>query len=394
MRQVPITDVKAFWNLGRALRPLVAALVCAAGVLSAAHAAPSVAPDVLQVQASNGFDLPSKTRRAASGIACTKPAQERLCLVVFDEGTEARYARVQGDAWLPQKDRVVLLKTQDKVENSSKDKKKNIELDAEAAASDGKYYYVVGSHSVKRNSCAINPESHHVIRFLIDTASGRALAEANTGASGDLVGYTASNRLEQVMRSLPDLNAHLDKCLGSEPPEKNLGMKGEQGVNIEGLAASDGRLYFGFRGPSVQGEAPVLSIEAEPFFGSGDTGPVLTWLQIGKQHGIRDLTHVEGGLLMLIGPDDDTPKGKGEWSIAFWNGRGEARHAVPKLLAVLDLTKVDPALGDCEKSKKNEPAEVKPEALTVLDESVSHYKVLVLSDGLCDGGPLIFSVPH
>ena len=36
--------------------------------------------------------------------------------------------------------------------------------------------------------------------------------------------------------------------------------------------------------------------------------------------------------------------------------------------------------------------ELKPEAITVLEESTSAYRVLVLSDGMCDGGPLVFTI--
>ena len=54
------------------------------------------------------------------------------------------------------------------------------------------------------------------------------------------------------------------------------------------------------------------------------------------------------------------------------------------MLASLDLGKVK--LGDCDK-------ETKPEAITVLKETPSSYEVLVLSDGMCEGGPLAFTVP-
>lgn len=36
--------------------------------------------------------------------------------------------------------------------------------------------------------------------------------------------------------------------------------------------------------------------------------------------------------------------------------------------------------------------ELKPEAMMVLEETPVAYKLLVLSDGLCDGGPLAFTL--
>ena len=55
------------------------------------------------------------------------------------------------------------------------------------------------------------------------------------------------------------------------------------------------------------------------------------------------------------------------------------------MLAALDLSGV--TLRQCDK-------ELKPEAITVLEETPTAYQLLVLSDGLCDGGPLAFTVPR
>ena len=57
----------------------------------------------------------------------------------------------------------------------------------------------------------------------------------------------------------------------------------------------------------------------------------------------------------------------------------------PQWLAALDLK--DVKLRECDK-------ELKPEAMTLLEETATAYKLLVLSDGLCDGGPLTFTVPR
>jgi hypothetical protein len=54
-------------------------------------------------------------------------------------------------------------------------------------------------------------------------------------------------------------------------------------------------------------------------------------------------------------------------------------------LAVLDFSQVK--LRPCD-------AALKPEAITVLKETPSAYQLLVLSDGMCDGGPLVFTVPR
>jgi hypothetical protein len=71
--------------------------------------------------------------------------------------------------------------------------------------------------------------------------------------------------------------------------------------------------------------------------------------------------------------------------VAWWDGKTAAAGSVvqPRVLAALDLNGV--RLRKCDK-------ELKPEAMTVLEETPAAYKLLVLSDGMCDGGPLAFTV--
>ncbi len=152
-----------------------------------------------------GFSFPSvKTRRALSGIACpASKSRERLCLAVFDEGAEARHLTIGNEAYVPDNEPVAL-------------RPGDIELDAEAAATDGVFYYVVGSHSAKRNDCGNNPDSRHVIRFRVDPKTGRALRNAR----GTLVGYADTDRLWSTMAAMPELQAHVgdSMCLGTGSP--------------------------------------------------------------------------------------------------------------------------------------------------------------------------------
>jgi hypothetical protein len=89
---------------------------------------PTVAPQSGALDAGVGFSFPSiKTRRALSGIACpASRSRERLCLAVFDEGAEARHLMLNDDAYVPDNEQVAL-------------RPGNIELDAEAAATDGAF---------------------------------------------------------------------------------------------------------------------------------------------------------------------------------------------------------------------------------------------------------------
>lgn len=315
------------------------------------------------------FDLKPKkaikARQSLSGIACHVDArQQRVCLVAFDEGAQARFANVGANQLRPLPDVLALRDTTG-------------ELDAEGAATDGRYYYVTGSHSAKRSDCSSNPESRHVVRFALDPATGRAQRRPVGDANGALVDYTDTGRLWAIMQTQPALQAHVGerKCLGSEP--------GQQGINIEGLAVREGRLHFGLRGPVPGGVAQVLAVDAQALFSGGDPQPTVTGLALGPHRGIRDMVAVKNGILLLAGPDDDaSSKGVG-WTVWWWDGKSSAGVVTPKLLATLDLRQVK--LRSCD-------AELKPEAMTVLDETPQAYRLLVLSDGMCDGGPLVFSV--
>ena len=366
------------------------ALLAASFTLSADASAQE--PPPLRIQPDSGpwdsgtgfqFELSKKkiqkTRQSVSGMACNLDARlQRICLIAFDEGMQARYAYVADKALLPDAEPVRLRNTDE-------------ELDAEGVATDGQYFYVTGSHSAKRSNCASNPASRHVIRFKLNPATGRAL---RSPAGGELVDYADSSKLWPIMQAQPSLAAHVGerKCLGSGPPDKALTMAGQQGVNIEGLAVQAGRLYFGFRGPALQGVAQVLAVDADALFSldaaraGQNIQPTLTRLVLGPNRGIRDMVAVKRGMLLLAGPDDSPASKSAGWVVAWWDGQSTPGQLVqPKVLAALDLDGVE--LRPCDK-------ELKPEAITVLEETPAAYRLLVLSDGMCDGGPLVFTLPR
>ncbi|MDB5885410.1 MAG: hypothetical protein JWR74_1581 [Polaromonas sp.] len=361
--------------------PLLAAALALGNGASAQPLPPRVQPDGPPWDSGAGFDFDlgkknlKKTRQSVSGMACNLDArQRRICLIAFDEGAQARYAYIGDKTLAADAEAVVLRNTEE-------------ELDAEGAATDGQYFYIAGSHSAKRNDCASNPGSRHVLRFRVDPATGRAARSAD--GSGTLAGYGDTGRLWALMQAQPGLAAYVGerKCLGAGPPGKAPQLAGRQGVNIEGLAVQGGRLYFGFRGPSLNGVAQVLAVDADALFDAQATrGPqaTLARLALGPNRGIRDMVAAKSGFLLLAGPDDSPASQGAGWVVAWWDGQSaEGRVVQPKVLAALDL-------GGAKLRKCDQ--EIKPEAMTVLEETPAAYRLLVLSDGLCDGGPLAFTV--
>ena len=359
-RSVLVTVAVALWLPGQT--PVASAQ-------TAPQAAPLVAPSGPIWDSGDGFAFDvkakklQKTRQSASGISCTlNTSQQRVCLVVFDEGTQAGFAMLADDALQPDAKPLQFPGNQ-------------AELDAEAAANDGRFIYVTGSHAAKRTDCASNPGSRHVLRLPLDPATGRAVSS----------GAVDTGRLWELMQTLPELQAHVGerKCLGTQSPPKAPLLQGQQGINIEGLAVLGERLVFGFRGPVLDGAALTLAVNAQALFDGGDTQAQVTRLALGAHRGIRDMVAVADGVLLLAGPDDDGDSDSVGWAVFHWNGLVSQRTVQPKLLARLDLSAVKQRFCD---------AEIKPEALTVLSDTPAGYQVLVLSDGLCDGGPLLFKL--
>jgi hypothetical protein len=336
---------------------------------AASPSAPVLKPDSGPWDAGRGFDLNLKTRQSVSGIACIQGSGNRVCLLVFDEGVEARHAVIREGVLSPESEPLVLIES-------------GRELDAEGATSDGVNFYVTGSHSTSRTRCAANLQSRQVIRFNVDPKSGRAQRDPN----GKLSGYQASGRLWEIISTEATLKQYAGKCLGTQPPEKSVELKGERGINVEGIASKDGHLYFGFRGPARDGVAPILSVHAETLFGDRPARSATYRVAVGEGRGIRDLLAVKDGFLVLTGPDDDERKEQPSSMILFWDGKGSSGAVVQtRPLAELDVSNMT-RIG-CD-------TVTKPEAIALLSESSREYKVLVLSDGMCDGGPLPFTVPR
>jgi Protein of unknown function (DUF3616) len=322
-------------------------------------AAPTVRP-VKKLRVQPAFSFDKKTRKSVSGIACGSGGDRKRCLVVFDEGRKVQLA-------------VIGPKRMESTGQPFKLTATEGELDAEGATAVDGVFFVTGSHAVKRESCKVNPASRAVVRFSIDA---NALPQGLTGTS----------RLWRVMQDDTYLGAHAEACLGNGPGGAPEQLLRRPGLNIEGLAALGGRLYFGFRGPSENGMVPILSVNAAALFDGGDAEPKLVRVLVGQHVGVRDMAATSGSILLLLGPDDFDAGADARWKVAEWRPEGAQGASALRVLATLDARKSD--IGDaCFDA-------LKPEAVAVLDESTSRYRVVVLSDGVCDGGPLVFDIPR
>ncbi|MBO9198165.1 DUF3616 domain-containing protein [Rhizobium sp. 16-449-1b] len=314
------------------------------------------------LSATGNFHLDDKTRRSISGVSCPAVVDgSRVCLVAFDEDAEARTIEISDSKYKAHKKSVQLGPS-------------NIEMDSEGVAADDKYYYVTGSHANKRKHCEDNQGSHRLVRIAYDQKTGLPLRK-----SGELQDINDQYDIEDA---LPDnLRNSVGKCLGSVG----------DGFDIEGLAAYNGKLYVGLRGPTLRNPASefgALAYIVETSVLPADAGrsrkePFMVAVPRGAA--IRDMASVRGGILLLLGPDDDNHEVN--WSISLWRVDDHVDRKYPVAtvdLGVLDLSKA--LRGDCDET-------VKPEGMAVLAEGaegdVERYHLAIFSDGMCDGGPVI-----
>ena len=235
------------------------------------------------------------------------------------------------------------------------------EIDIEAIAADGNYYYIVGSHGAAKVSGRQQQNRYRIFRLQVDRATGRP--------SGPLARSLIVATLADLLRADPVLGPHF-----AQPLQR-------RGVNIEGLAARHGRLYVGFRSPNLQGDALVMEIRADDVF-SGASRPAYTLhrLRLGPGLGIRDLVVAGSGFLLIAGnagsePSQEYPKSQDydkerEFFLFQWDGKGSEVHQIGAL----------PKTGG------------QAEALTILEQTPDSVTVLVLFDGPEGGRPTVYRI--
>jgi uncharacterized protein DUF3616 len=242
---------------------------------------------------------------------------------------------------------------------------KDDEVDIEGIAVDGNTVFVVGSHSSLRKR--LGPDKKYQTnrsRFLdreIGTQNSRDRLfrlTVDSEGKGSKIEFT---NLGDIIKGDPVLKTF------SQIPGK------ENGVDIEGIAVKEKWLYAGFRSPVFRGNyVPVMKFQ---FHAPRDYE--LLYVNLGGR-GIRDITAVSDGFLIVAGPSGDM---EGSFQLYHWDGRdvipGNDRHArdigTVKLLGGIPL-----------------PKNGKAEGVVVLEELPTSYEVVIVYDGVSGGDPQRF----
>lgn len=215
--------------------------------------------------------------------------------------------------------------------------KSEADFEGMAAAPAEHCYYVTGSHAISRKKQVMESSRYHIFRVQANPATGEPSGISDTAS------------LRPILEAQPELKPFLD-----EPAMAN-------GIDIEGLAWRDGRLFVGFRAPCHGGTALILEVGAKAVFDGGEPDTKLHALPVSRGTGIRSLTAVQEGFLFL-GGDSGQDQATTLPGLYFWKSG-----ALPQKLGSLPAGK--------------------PEALTVLSENETEIHLLIISDGLPNGNP-------
>lgn len=236
------------------------------------------------------------------------------------------------------------------------------EIDLEAVAVAGEWVHVLGSHSSKRPKLKENGTQADVAKRMerVEPEASRfQLFRFRLTPEGKAEDLTVAS-LKKLLDAHP-LLARFRSIPGKE-----------NGLDLEGLAAKDGLLFAGCRSPVLRANwVPVLRFAFTPGpIGSAET----LFVNLGGR-GIRDLAAVSDGILILAGPPADGP---GNFQLFHWNGHS----CLPGQPAAGQPPGTLRPLGEL-----TPPKDARPEGLLVLAEREKEYELLLLFDGLENGGP-------
>jgi hypothetical protein len=279
-----------------------------------------------------------------SGIACIS---DRFCLIGADEGREVQVVELSRQArTLRVLETISLLPSGD-------------EIDIEAIAAEGDCYYITGSHGISKKRGEHQSNRYHSFRLRVDPATGRP---------GKPISLDVAS-LADLLRTDPVLGGYFGKPLQ------------QRGVNIEGLAVREGRLFVGLRGPNLQGDAFVIEVRADDVFGGKPRPPyTLHRLRLGTGVGIREIVAARTGFLVIGGNASSEPSEQftesadyeedREFTLFAWDGRNPDVHRIGPIPDVRG----------------------KAEAMTILEETEDHVIVLMLFDGPRQGRPTVYRI--
>jgi hypothetical protein len=308
-------------------------------------------PDSVTWTVQPAFGQAGQGRDNVSGATCIGAVTERnVCLVVNDSVRFAQYFTIVGQTIRPGPLVGITAPTPGAAIPSA--------FNMEGAAHDDRFLYVVASKGRAGSAGQVDPD-FLIARFPPDTANLPPVPPHT------VPGLQVSDRIRTALAAgipVPGLaNQHIDRTNSDIQ-----GIAITPGASVRG----EGVLNLGFGNPVIGGKAFIVSAPVNSVFAaSGTLTPTVTPVALGVDFGIRDLAAVSDGILIL----------------AASNRAVQQRHA----LFLLQTNGQLKHLGDIV-----DPTDRRGEALLVLRDDPEFYLVLLMFDGVADGGPLQYFVPR
>ncbi|WP_299544359.1 DUF3616 domain-containing protein [uncultured Roseibium sp.] len=315
------------------------------------------------------FEKSAAARESISGADCAPDGG--WCLAANDEKNYAQFFKIGKNRLDPDKKGVIRLLPK-KVDGEKMD-----EIDAEGVVfvpsgddNTPSYFYVTGSHGLSRGG-DLQPSRYWLFRFPVETGTGKPTFTFDDKKVVPEVERT--DLLADTIEANPDLASYVDQKLD------------QNGVTIEGISEMNGDMLFGLRSPCLANHAFILRVPGSELFKKTPPSSTTEKVGLGDNVGVRDLTRVNDGLLILAGRSDDrrgvqdftcdekrTPPSPAP-SLWFWSGKNGDAAKPYGALPGIDVN-------------------ASAETLLVLEETQTAYRVLVLFDGEKNGAPVEFLV--
>jgi hypothetical protein len=319
-------------------------------VATPASAQPEIIPSDQTWTVQPAFGQAGEGRDNVSGATCIGAVTTRpVCLVVNDSARFAQFFTIAGQT----------IRSGPLVGISGTAPPSRLigSPNMEGAAHDDRFFYVVTS----KDRPSILPQvdtDFLVVRFEADTSSAPPVLPAT------ISGLEVSDRFRTALTAgipVPGLaNQKIDRTNSDIQ-----GIAITPGASVRG----PGVVNLGFRKPVIGGKAFIVSEDASTVFATtGAFTPSVTPVALGTDVGISDLARVNDGILILAASNVGQPRP----SIFLRQNDGQLKH-----LAVIAA-----------------PVDRNAEALLVLQDDPEFYLVLVMFDGVANGGPLQYLVPR
>ncbi len=329
-----------------------------AALLLAFSLASTLAPGFGQIESRGKLTIvgPLEREEDLSAIAILGNAY----LVGSDEGTKVQVL-------LPDPQDPSIYHVRPELDMTMLQSKTELDIEGIARFKDTNYFYVAGSHSLKRkllereatkkeNLAALEeiifePSRFNIYRLEMDPRTLRP-------KSKDRIGLYALLAQDPVLQRFTQI------------PSK------ENGVDIEAIAVKgkDGdKLHLGFRGPVLRDNlVPIMVLD----FNEPEDYELL-YLDLDGL-GIRELVKVKKGFLIIAGPSGG---GRGDFLIYFWDGDDGVPDEGKRKSKLIFLGKLPTA------------PRAKAEGMALEEETDDHYDVVVVYDGVAGGLPERFRIP-